>query len=77
MIQITIYLAPRLAEMAKEAAESASLSQSQWIAQLIEEEFSTSWPDSVQQLAGTWSETFSEAEDLRETQGEDLPRDIF
>lgn len=77
MSQVTIYLAPDLAEKAKEAASSQGLSQSKWIARLIEERLNTTWPESVKQLAGSWPETFPEAETLLENQGEDLPRESF
>ena len=77
MSQVTIYLDPDLAERAKEAAASQGLSQSKWIARLIEERLRTSWPESVKRLAGAWPETFPDAETLRQTQGEDLPREPF
>ncbi len=76
MSQVTIYLKPELAEKAKTAAEGAGLSQSKWIARLIEEKLANQWPDSVKQLAGAWPD-FPEAEALREGQGEDLPRETF
>ena len=77
MSQVTIYLDPDLAERAREAAASQGLSQSKWIAQLIEARLRTSWPESVKRLAGSWPETFPEAETLRETQSEDLPHESF
>jgi len=76
MSQVTIYLEPDLAEKAKEAASSQGLSQSKWIASLIEEKLTLSWPESVKQLAGAWPDA-PEAEALREVQGEDLPRESF
>ena len=75
MSQVTIYLDPDLAERAKAAASSQGLSQSKWIAQLIEARLRTSWPESVRQLAGSWPD-FPNAEALRD-QGEDLPRESF
>lgn len=77
MSQVTIYLEPKLAEKARAAASSQGLSQSKWIAQLIEERLRSEWPESVKRLAGSWPETFPEAEVLRETQGDDLPREFF
>ena len=77
MSQVTIYLESDLAEKAKEAASSQGLSQSKWIAKLIEARLSSSWPESVKQLAGAWPATFPEAEVLRERQGKDLPRESF
>lgn len=75
MSQVTIYLDANLAEKAKAAASSQGLSRSKWIAQLIEARLRTSWPESVQQLAGSWSD-FPDAEALH-NQGEDLPRESF
>ena len=77
MSRVTIYLNPELAERAREAAASQGLSQSKWIAQLIEARLCTHWPESVKRLAGSWPERFPEAETLRETQGEHLPRESF
>ncbi|CAN5901773.1 hypothetical protein BH24DEI2_BH24DEI2_26270 [soil metagenome] len=76
MSQVTIYLEPDLADKAKEAASSQGLSQSKWIARLIEERLSSEWPESVRQLAGSWPD-FPDAETLRAAQGEDLPREPF
>lgn len=77
MSQVTIYLEPDLAEKARAAAEGAGVSQSKWIARLIEERLSSQWPESVKQLAGAWPEDFPEVEELRKAQGEDLPRESF
>ena len=55
----------------KRAAESEWVSQSKWVAKLIEERLATSWSEEVEQLVGAWPD-FLEAE---RQQGEDLPRD--
>lgn len=75
MSQVTIYLEPGLAEKARKAAESEGLSQSKWVARLIEAKLTSQWPESVKQLAGAWPADFPEAEDLREGQPDDLPRE--
>ena len=77
MSQVTIYLEPDLAEKARAAASSQGLSQSKWIARLIEERLASEWPESVKQLAGSWPQDFPEVETLRTTQAEDLPRESF
>lgn len=77
MSQVTIYLDPKLAERARKAATSEGLSQSRWVARLIEEELASQWPESVKRLAGTWPADFPEAETLRESPTEDLPRETL
>jgi hypothetical protein len=74
MSQITIYLEPELAEKMRRAAESEGLSQSRWIAKLVSDRLSSQWPESVRELAGAWPD-FPEAEELRQSAGQDVPRE--
>lgn len=76
MGQVTIYLEDELAGKMRENAKVEGVSQSQWIARLIEEKLATTWPEPVRRLAGAWSD-FPEAEALRQGQGEDVLREPF
>jgi len=76
MSQLTIYLEPELAAKMRQAAESEGVSQSQWVSRLIKEKLATTWPEGVKQLAGAWPD-FPEAEELREDQGQDVPRETL
>lgn len=71
MSHITIYLNTELARKMRVAAENEGLSQSRWIARLVEEKLESEWPESVRKLAGAWPD-FPEAEKLRENQSADL-----
>ena len=74
MPQVTIYLDAETAAKAKAAARAAGLSQSRWIANLIRRHAATPWPDTVRRLAGAWPD-FPDAEALRTTLGDDVPRE--
>jgi len=76
MSQVTIYLDDELVNQVKQAAESQGLSQSKWIATVLKEKLTTSWPEHVKALAGSWSEDFPDAEDLR-VLTEDSPRETL
>lgn len=74
MAQLTLYLDADTETKLREAAKSAGVSQSQWVARLIREKTSSQWPESVCQLAGAWAD-FPTAEELRRDEVEDLPRE--
>lgn len=76
MSQVTIYLEDSLARELRERAADQGVSQSQWIARLIEAELKASWPEPVKQLAGAWPD-FPELEALRHPQGQDVSREPF
>jgi hypothetical protein len=76
MSQITIYLEPDLAQRMREAAEAEGISQSKWIARLVEERLDDMWPPEVLSLAGSMPD-FPSLEEIRAFEGEDLPRDSF
>ena len=57
----------------KAAAEGAKLSQSKWIAQLIQEKAGQEWPEEVIALAGAW-EDFPTAEEIRKPHSKDIKR---
>ena len=58
----------------KEAANAAGVSQSRWLAELIRDKTATEWPPSVASLAGSWAD-MPTAEELRQSLGEDVPRE--
>ncbi len=76
MAQLTLYLDEETQSKMRQAAESAGLSQSQWVAGLIRGRLETHWPQAFRDLAGAWSE-LPEAEALRSGLGEDLRRESF
>lgn len=73
MSQVTIYLEPELAERMRRAAEDEGVSQSKWVAALVEQRLALRWPESVRALAGVWGD-FPEAEVLRQGMADNLPR---
>jgi hypothetical protein len=76
MGQVTIYLKPETVERMRTAAESEGLSQSRWVARLIERRLATSWPEDVARLAGSWPDAPT-AEELRGGYGRDAERESF
>lgn len=76
MSQVTIYLEDQLAERMRERAKGDGMSQSQWIAKLVEEQLEQVWPASVKRLAGAWPD-FPEAEVIRQEPRKDIPRETF
>ena len=76
MGQVTLYLDVETEARMKEAASAAGVSQSRWLADLIRERTANEWPDSIAALAGSWAD-MPTAEDLRQSPGEDVPREPF
>jgi hypothetical protein len=74
MPQITIYLEDEVSKLVKTAAKAAHVSQSRWIADAIRSRVRTEWPASVRALAGSWPD-FPSAEEIRQRQGADAPRE--
>ena len=74
MGQVTIYLdnetEKRLLQMVKKSGKS----KSKWIADLIKERSASSWPESVRELAGTWTD-LPTAEEIRSNFGKDAERE--
>ncbi|MEM9773067.1 MAG: CopG family transcriptional regulator [Chloroflexota bacterium] len=56
MGQVTVNLDDELEQKLRMAAESIDLSESCWIAKIIEEKLQDEWPPSVQALAGSWKD---------------------
>ena len=74
MGQVTIYLDDELETKMRSAAKSMHLSQSKWIASLIEKEVNKEWSESVKNLAGAWS-NFPTLEEIRSSRKEDSERE--
>ncbi len=74
MGQVTIYIDDNTEQKMRIMVEKSGLSKSKWIAQLIREKTSTTWPDSVVQMAGAWKD-LPTAEQIRTTMGKDIPRE--
>ena len=74
MGQVTIYLDDEIEHKMTEAAKSAHLSKSKWIAKLIQEKVANEWPQSVVDLAGSW-EDFPGIEEIRRYSGKDSNRE--
>jgi hypothetical protein len=70
MGQVTLYLDPETESKMKVAAKAAGVSQSRWVAGLIQEKTATQWPESIAKLAGSWSnEDFPSLEEIRAGMG--------
>jgi hypothetical protein len=76
MGQVTIYLDSETETKMRAVVKSTRLSQSKWIANLIEEKIKNDWPESVIQLTGAWKD-FPNIEEIRRTQGTDIRREEF
>ena len=74
MGQVTIYLDDELETKMRAAAKSMHLSQSKWIAGLIEKKVNKEWSESVKNLAGAWS-NFPTLEEIRSSRKEDSERE--
>ncbi len=76
MGQVTIYLEEDVESRMIKAAKSAHLSKSKWIAKLIDEKVVNEWPQSIIELAGSWSD-FPTIDDLRENTSKDARREVI
>ena len=76
MGQVTIYLDDNNERRLKSAAEAAGMPVSRWVANLIQEKTRTQWPESVKQLAGSWTD-FPDLEELRNPPTPDTRRESF
>ena len=76
MAQLTLYLDDETEARLKETANSAGMSLSRWVANLIREKIASEWPVSVIELAGAWAD-LPTAEELRRDAPEDLPRETI
>lgn len=70
MSRVTIYLEQKLAEEMRRMAEREGVSQSRWLARLVENRLRDEWSTEVRSLSGAWLGA-PEAEELRGHQGSD------
>jgi len=74
MSQVTIYLDEDTDKKLRQAVEQSGLSKSQWITRLIKEKTATEWPEIVCEMVGAWHDG-PEQEEIRASEGTDLPRE--
>jgi len=76
MGQITIYLDDETEARMRASAEAIHLSNSKWIAQVIQEKLADEWPPEIKNLAGAWAD-FPSLEEIRADQPADSHRETL
>ena len=76
MGQVTIYLDADTEKLMEAAANSAGVSKSKWIAELIRAKTRPEWPLHLRELAGAWTD-MPTAEDLRSNRTKDVKRETL
>ena len=74
MGQLTIYIDEDTERKMLKMVQKRGLSKSRWIAELIREKASTTWPENVVKLAGAWKD-LPTAEQIRREMGKDTRRE--
>jgi len=74
MGQVTIYLDPETEKKMINIVKKNGISKSKWIAALIKEKTTSTWPDHIFGLAGAWKD-FPTAEEIRKRVGQDAKRE--
>ena len=74
MGQVTIYIDDETERKMLNMVEKKRISKSKWIAELIREKASTTWPENVVNLAGAWKD-LPTAEEIRRRMGKDARRE--
>ena len=74
MGQVTIYIDDDTERKMLNMIKKSGVSKSKWIAELIREKASTTWPENVVKLAGAWSD-LPTAEEIRKEMGKDADRE--
>ena len=74
MGQVTIYIDDDTEKKLIKMIEKSGISKSKWIAELIREKTSTTWPQNVVKLAGAWRD-LPTAEEIRKEMGKDADRE--
>ena len=74
MGQVTIYIDEDTEKKMLKMIEKRGISKSKWIAELIREKASTTWPEDVVRLAGAWKD-LPTAEQIRSGMGTDAERE--
>ncbi len=76
MGQVTIYLDDETERKMQAMVKRTGMSKSSWIAGLIREKTSQTWPEHFKQLAGAWPD-LPTAEELRKEKGQDVERELL
>jgi hypothetical protein len=74
MGQVTIYIDDDTERKMLKIIEKRGISKSKWIAELIREKASATWPENVVKLAGAWKD-LPTAEEIRKEMGKDARRE--
>jgi len=74
MGQVTIYLDSETEEKMINIVKKSGISKSKWIAALIQEKTTSTWPDHIFSLAGAWQD-LPTAEVIRKGTGQDAKRE--
>ena len=74
MGQVTIYLDKKTEQKLKKAVEKSGISKSRWISEIIQEKTSTTWPENIKKLAGSWTD-LPTADKIRINMGTDIERE--
>jgi hypothetical protein len=74
MAQITLYVDDDLANAMREAAASAGVSLSRWVADLVRARTAPTWPREFLALEGAWADGYA---DVDEPGATDVPRESF
>jgi len=74
MGQVTIYIDEETEKRMLKMIQKRGVSKSRWIAELIREKASATWPESVIKLAGAWKD-MPTPEEIRKGMGKDARRE--
>ena len=76
MAQVTLELDQETIQRMNTAAEAAGMSVDGWVARMVETRTAHEWPPEVLALAGSWADAPT-VEEIRSTDGVDVPRESF
>lgn len=76
MGQVTIYIEDEVEKKMLLAVQSSGLSKSKWVSKVIKDKVASEWPNSVKEMAGSWS-TFPSNDELSAEHGVDIKREDF
>ena len=74
MGQVTIYLDKETERKMSNIVKKSGTSKSKWIAKLIQEKTSSTWPESIHMLAGAWND-LPNIDEIRKSIGVDAERE--
>ena len=74
MGQVTIYLDSKTEKKLLNIVKKSGVSKSKWIADLIKEKTSQTWPGNILDLAGAWKD-MPTAGEIRAGMGKDVKRE--